>query len=51
MKIGDLVKSRLTGKVGIVTWVGRWGAHFKVMGYPINQVFNSTGWEKINESR
>jgi hypothetical protein len=51
MKVGDLIKCKLTGKISIVIWTGEYGAHFKVMGYPINQVFNSTGWEKVNESR
>jgi len=51
MKVGDLVKCKLTGKISVVTWAGKHGAHFKVMGYSINQVFNSTGWELINESR
>ena len=51
MKVGDLVKCKLTGKISLVTWAHDLGAHFKVMGYPKNQVFNSTGWEKIDESR
>lgn len=51
MKIGDLVKCKLTSKISIVTWAGKYGAHFKVMGYPVNQVFNSTRWELINENR
>jgi hypothetical protein len=50
MKIGDLIKCKLTGKISIVIWTGEYGAHFKLMGYPINQVFNSTGWEVINGS-
>ena len=51
MKVGDLVKCKLTGKVSIVTWAGRFGAHFKVMGYPVNQVFNAERWEVISENR
>ena len=48
MKASDLVKCKLTGKYSIVIWVdGYNGSHFKVMGYPVNQVFNSTRWEKI----
>lgn len=51
MKVSDLVKCKLTGKHSIVTWVdGYNGSHFKVMGYPINQVFNSTRWQKIPTS-
>jgi hypothetical protein len=48
MKVGDLVSCNLTGEISIVVWSGRYGAHFKVMGYPINQVFNSTSWSVIN---
>lgn len=48
MKVGDLIECKLTGKHSIVIWVDRWGAHFKVVGYPANQVFDSSSWEKIN---
>ena len=51
MKVGDLVKCKLTGKVSMVTWSGKFGAHFKVMGYPVNQVFNSERWEVVSASR
>ena len=51
VNVGDLIKCKLTGKYSIVIWAGRYGAHFKVMNYPVNQVFNSTSWEKISESR
>ncbi len=51
MKVGDLVRCRWTGSVSIVTWSGRHGAHFKVWGFPVNQVFNSEAWECISESR
>ena len=51
MKVGDLVKCKLTGKISMVTWASRRGTHFKVMGHSINQVFNSERWEVANESR
>ncbi len=51
MKVGDLVKHKITGKISIVTWTGRYGAHFKVAGFPPNQVFNSEAWECLGESR
>lgn len=51
MKVGDLIKCKLTGKYSIVMWIDRWNAHFTVMGYPVNQVFTSTRWELINENR
>jgi|ETNvirenome_6_85_1030632.scaffolds.fasta_scaffold01893_6 hypothetical protein len=51
MKVGDLIKCKLTGNISIVTWVDRWKAHFKVMGYPVNQVFSSISWDRINESQ
>jgi hypothetical protein len=51
MKIGDLVKCRHTGRAGIVIWAGSYGTHFKVSGFPINQVFNSHAWERLSEGR
>jgi hypothetical protein len=51
MKRGDLIKCKLTGKISMVLWAGKYGAHFKVIGYPANQVFTSERWENINEHR
>ncbi len=51
MNVGDLIRHKVTGRISIVTWAGRYGAHFKVAGFPINQVFNSEAWERISESR
>ena len=53
MQVGDLVECKITGKYSIVTWTGLYGSHFKVMGYPINQVFTTVHWRKrsIDESR
>ena len=51
MRVGDLVRHKVTGKISIVTWAGRYGAHFKVAGFPPNQVFNSEAWEGISEDR
>jgi len=51
MKVGDLVKCKLTKNISIVTWVDRWESHFKVMGYPINQVFTLVSWEVISATR
>ena len=45
MKVGDLVRHKVTGKFSVVTWTGLYGAHFKVAGFPPNQVFNSEAWE------
>ena len=53
VQVGDLVECKITGKYSIVTWTGLYGSHFKVMGYPINQVFTTVHWRKrsIDESR
>ena len=51
MKVGDLVRHKVTGKISIVTWTGRYGAHFRVAGFSPNQVFNSEAWERISEGR
>ncbi len=51
MQVGDLVKCKITGEVSMITWVSRHGAHFKVMGYPVNQVFNTERWGVVNENR
>ena len=51
IKKGDLVKHKVTGMISIVTWTGRYGAHFKVAGFPVNQVFTSEAWECISEGR
>ena len=51
MKVGDLLRHKITGKISVVTWIGRYGAHFKVAGFPTNQVFNSEAWERISEGR
>lgn len=45
MKVGDLIRHKVTGKISVVTWAGQYGAHFKVWGFPVNQVFNSESWE------
>ena len=49
MKVGDLVRHKVTGKISFVTWAGRYGAHFKVAGFSPNQVFNSEAWEVLSE--
>ena len=51
MKVGDLVRHKVLGKISFVTWAGRYGAHFKVWGFPVNCVFTSEAWEIVNESR
>ena len=51
VNVGDLIRHKVTGRISIVTWTGRFGAHFKVAGFPINQVFNSEAWECISDSR
>jgi hypothetical protein len=51
MKVGDLVKHKVTGMISVITWAGRYGAHFKVWGFPTNQVFNSEAWEVLNEQK
>jgi len=52
MKVGDLIRCRLTDKISIVTWCyNEHGTHFKVAGESPNQVFNSTSWELLNASR
>ena len=51
MKVGDLVRHKQTGRISFITWSGRYGAHFKVWGFPVNQVFNSEAWECLSESR
>ena len=48
MKVGDLLRHKITGKISVVIWAGRYGAHFKLSGFPINQVFNSESWERIS---
>jgi len=51
VRVGDLIRHKVTGRVSFVTWAGRYGAHFKVWGFPVNQVFNSEAWEVISEGR
>ena len=52
MKVGDLIKHKQTGKIGIVRRIAdEYGAHFWVYGWPSNQVFNSTTWERLSEGR
>jgi len=52
MKVGSLVQHKGTRHVSIVTWVHDYnGSHFKVWGYPKNQVFTSVSWEVLSESR
>jgi hypothetical protein len=52
MKVGSLVKHKQTGKIGFVTWVFNTnGTHFRVWGYPLNQLFTSVSWEILSESR
>ena len=52
MKVGDLVRCKFTGKISIVMWCyNEHGTHFKVAGESPNQVFNSSSWELLNESR
>ena len=48
MKVGDLIRHKQTGKISIVTWTGRYGAHFKVLGFSVNEVFNSEAWERLS---
>ena len=52
MKVGDLVRCKFTGKISVVMWCyNEHGTHFTVAGYSPNQVFNSSSWELLNESR
>ena len=52
MKIGDLIRNKQTGKISFVTWAHNdCGTHFRVWGYPRNQLFTSTAWERLSESR
>jgi len=52
MNVGDLIRCKFTGKISIVIWRNSpHGAYFKVAGESPNQVFNSTSWELLNESR
>ena len=48
IRVGDLVRHKVTGKISVVTWDGRHGAHFKVAGFSPNQVFNSEAWEGLS---
>ncbi len=52
MKVGSLVRHKQTGKIGFVTWVfNTYGTHFRVWGYPRNQLFTSVAWECLSEGR
>ena len=49
MKVGDLVRHKATGKISVVCRIyDERGTHFWVAGWPTNQVFTSTAWERIS---
>ena len=51
MKIGDLVRYKITGELFVVTWSSK--THIRLGGFPNNQVFliAGSGLEKVNEDR
>ncbi len=50
MRVGSLVRHKQTGKIGFVTWVFNTnGTHFRVWGYPLNQLFTSVSGEVLSE--
>ena len=54
MKVGDLVRSKRTGKVSLVTkifWENKRGVAFAANGFAGNQVHDSKFWEVVSAKR